>query len=200
MLQRILAVCAAVICSGLIAVGANLPLLTGPQDPSQLLAVANQLIQSVNTGVTGNLAAATADGATTATTAEVTLQTYSLPANQLSANGQGLRVQCWGTTGANSNNKTMKLYFGATSITTVAAASNAQGWFLRYVLTRRTATTQAMSGEGVAGTAAVTVVATTSQAPTENLAAAVTIKCTGTNGTASASDITAAGMIVEQLK
>jgi hypothetical protein len=35
-----------------VAWGANIPLITGPQDPSQLNATINQLIQSINSGIT----------------------------------------------------------------------------------------------------------------------------------------------------
>ena len=200
MFKRIAAVVAALACSAAIAVGANLSLITGPQDPSQLNATINTLIQSINSGVNGTLASATADASTTATTVETTLQTYTLPASQLSANGQALRIQCWGSTGANANNKTIKLYFGGVSMTTGAYAGNAQSWFLRMLVQRRTATTQSVQTEGVAGTGSLTPIAVTNQAGTETLTSTVVIKCTGTNGTASATDITAAGMLVEQLK
>lgn len=51
-MKRITAALAAIVLTAAAAWGANLSLLTGPQDPSQLLATLNTLIQSINTGIT----------------------------------------------------------------------------------------------------------------------------------------------------
>jgi hypothetical protein len=51
-MKRITAALAAIVFTAVAAWGANLSLLTGPQDPSQLLATINQLVQSINTGIT----------------------------------------------------------------------------------------------------------------------------------------------------
>ena len=200
MFKRLLAVLAAVICSGVIASSANLSLFSntsGCSEASQLLSCINRVIQSINAGVGGLGNAQTAAVSTTATTAETTLQTYTLPGGSLSAAGQSLRVTCWGGTGANTNNKTMKLYFGATAVSTATAATNNKGWFLDYIVMRRTATTEGFLGRGVVDTTAVSP--STADAA-ETLASDIVIKCTGTNGTASATDITAQGMIVESIK
>ncbi len=189
------------ITSGVAAFGANLSLLSGPQysEPSQILATVNTLIRNINAGVGGLINAQTAAVATGTGTAEQTLQTYTMPANQLASAGQAVRVRCWGTTGANGNNKTRKLYFGASVITTATEAANAQNWVLELVIMRTGAATQSVSGTGLAGTAGVTPLSYVNQG-TDNLAASVVIKCTGTDGTSSASDITANGMLVEQIK
>jgi hypothetical protein len=52
MLKRILASFGAVVGATAIAVAANISLLSGPQDPSQLLATVNGLIQSINSQIT----------------------------------------------------------------------------------------------------------------------------------------------------
>ena len=183
------------------AYAANLPLLTGPNysDPSNVLGTVNTVIQGINSGVGGLLNAQTAAVATGTGTTEQTLQTYALPANQLASAGQAVRVRCWGTTGATANNKTRKLYFGASVITTAAEAANAQNWFLDLVVMRTGAATQSVSGFGLAGTGGVTPISYINQG-SDDLTAAVTIKCTGTDGTSAAADITANGMIVEQIK
>lgn len=199
MLKRMLAVLAAIICSGAIALSANIPLTTGPQNASDLAAIVNNLIQSIN-GSVGRISASTTAASTTATTVETTLQQYTLAANALANAGDSVRVTCWGTTGANANNKTTKLYFGSSVISTATEASNAQKWWLDFVVMRRTATTQAVMMRGQAGTGSVTPLAPVTADGSETLTAAITIKCTGTNGTASAGDITAQGMIVEALK
>jgi len=199
MLKRLFAVLAAVACSGAIALSANLSLTTGPQPASDLASILNTLIQNIN-GAVGRISVSTTAASTTASTGEITLHQYTLPANYLNVAGDSLRVTCWGTTGADANNKTTKLYFGSSVISTATEASNAQKWWLDFIVTRRTATTQAIVMRGQAGTGSVTPLAPVTADAAETLTAAVTIKCTGTNGTASAGDITAQGMIVEALR
>ncbi len=125
------------------------------------------------------------------------MQQYTLPANVLTVAGQSIRISCWGVTGANANNKTMKLYFGSTVITTPTAATNAKGWNLTMTVMRRTATTEGVSSMGLVDTTPVSPVNTDAA---ETLTAGVLIKCTGTDGTSSAGDITANGMITELVK
>lgn len=178
---------------------ANLPLLTGPQDPSQIIATLNTLIQSINTGVGGLLNAQTASVATGTGTAEQTLQQYTLPANTITAAGQGVRVTCWGTTAANANVKTRKLYFGASALTTAAEAANAQPWFIRLLVMRTGAATQTTMGYGLAGTGGVTPISTV-VAGTDAFTADIIVKCTATDGTSAAGDVIAAGMLTELIK
>lgn len=200
-MKRILAAAAAIVLTASLAVAANLPLLSGPNysDPSQVLSTVNTVIQNINSGVGGLLNAQTAAVATGVGTAEQTLQTYTMPANQLAAAGQAVRIRCWGTTGATANNKTRKLYFGASGITTAVEAANAQNWVLELVVMRTAAATQSVSGTGLAGIAGVTPISYVNQG-TDDQTAAIVIKCTGTDGTSQAADITANGMIVEQIK
>lgn len=185
------------------ALSANLPLFTGPAgtnptaDSPPGLATFNQLIQVINGGVGGLNNAQTAAVATTTATTELTLQSYTLPGGTLAIAGQAVRITCWGVTGATANNKTMKLYFGASAIATPAAATNAKGWRLTMIVMRRTATTQGVDSWGLVDTTPVTPANTDGA---ETLSAGVLIKCTGLDGTAAAADITANGMIVELIK
>jgi len=133
---------------------------------------------------------------TGADTTEDTLYTYTLPASALSAVGKALRVRAWGSTSANGNNKTAKLYFGATVISTGAAAANAKDWYLEALVVKTGANTQTVLFNGTFNGAAL---ATQVSAGTENDAAAIVIKSTGTNGSASANDLTAKCQIVEYL-
>lgn len=199
--KRLVFALGGLLLSSAVALAANLPLLSGPNysDPSQVLATANAVIQSVNSGVGGLINAQTAAVSTGTGTSEQVLQTYTLPANQLSLAGQAVRVRCWGTTGATANNKTRKLYFGASVITTATEAANAQNWVLDLVVMRTAAATQSVSGTGLAGTGGVTPISYINQG-TDDLTAGVVIKCTGTDGTSAANDITANGMLVEQIK
>ncbi len=200
MFRKLFATFAVILGSFTIAIAANLPLITTPIPASDIQAALNSLIRSINSGVGGLINAQTAAVSTTATTVETTLQQFSVPANTLSTAGQSLRATCWGTTGADSNNKTVKLYFGSSVISTGAYGGNAQSWWLDFMVMRRTATTQGLIMRGTAGTGSLTPVAVLSADGAETLTAAVLIKCTGTNGTASASDITAQGLIVESIK
>ena len=197
MLKRVLAALAAVFCAGAIAVAANIPLLTGPVDPGNLRGTLNTLIQSINANVGGLLNAQTGSTGTAANTVETTLQQYTMPANTLSAAGQSVRITCWGSTAANGNNKTMKLYFGASVISTGVLTLNDKKWFLTLTVMRTAAATQAVLGSGVGD---ATNVATYGNAGTDALTAGVLIKCTGENGTVAANDIVATGMITEVLK
>lgn len=175
----------------------SLPFITGPQDAGVAQLLENQLIQTLQGGA-GLLSSAVTAAGTGADTTEDILQSYTLPGGFLAAAGQGLRIRAWGVTGATANNKTMKLYFGASVITTPTAATNAKGWELELSVYRTTsAANQIVAGRGMVDTTPVTGY---NNAGTDNTAAAVTIKCTGTNGTAAANDIVCNGMIIEIIK
>lgn len=188
------------------AYAASVPLLTGPSGtnpPAEMppgLGTLNQVINSVNTNVGGLLNAQTGSVGTTAVTTEEVLLSYTMPANTLSAAGQAVRITCGWTTGATANNKTVKLYFGASVIATPTQAANAQVGRLSAIVMRTGAATQKFFGGGMAGTGSITPVAEVYTAGTDNLAAGVLIKCTGTNGTAAANDIVANGLLTELIK
>jgi hypothetical protein len=198
-LKGILAGIAGVFFAAGLAGAANLSLLSGPQDPSQLLATINQLVQNINFGVNGRLSAnVTAVGTTT--TVEQTLMTYSLPANRLATDGDAVRVVCWGQTFANNNSKTIKLYFGNSVVSTASLASdlspNGKKWQLEMIAMRSGAATQMVTGRA---TVDLTVPVVYTNEGTDALTSAVTVKCTGTT-LQSIRDVTAQGMLVEQVK
>lgn len=195
-IRKMIAAAFAVVAASALAFSAQIPLLTGPQPAADLVSIVNGLINSIN-GSVGLLSANSSSVSTTATTVEVTLQNFVLNPNTLTAAGQSLRVSCWGGTGTNANNKTMKLYFGSSVITTPTAATSNKGWWLDFIVTRQSATAQGIVMRGQVDT---TMVTPTTANAAETLTSAITIKCTGTNGTASASDITSNGMLVEVMK
>lgn len=143
-------------------------------------------VLSVNTTSTG----------TGADTTEDVLLSYSLPAKSLSANGKGLKIRAWGVTGANTENKTMKLYFGSEVVATATAATNNKNWFLELEVFRTGSSTQVVFGQGQVDTTNVTPYVTTGA---ETDTATITIKVTGQSGTATADNIVAKGLIVEML-
>ncbi len=195
MLKRILAGLAAVIGAGSIAVAANLPLVTGAQDPSQLNATINTLIQSINSSVS-RIGVWTTQVQASATTAEQTLFTYTLPGGLLANAGDSVRITCWGVDAANTDNKAQKLYFGASTITTPTAATNNKGWRLTMTAMRSTATTQLIDSSGLVDT---TPVSPANASGAETLASAITIKCTTTTA-GTFNDVTGQGLLVEAIR
>ena len=140
---------------------------------------------------------------TDANTAEKDLITYSLPANSLSANGKMVRFKAWGTTAANANTKRIKLYFGSTAIIESGAVSaNNSSWTIYGTVVRTGVGTQdsfdgGFAYKAVSGTAGRDF--GEFYALTEDETGAITLKVTGQNGAASASDIVAEGIMVEFL-
>jgi hypothetical protein len=149
-------------------------------------------IRLVDTPIKVNTTAA----GTPASTVETDLITVTLPVRTLNWNGQALRVRAWGTTAANANLKTARLYFGtAVLVTTGALAANAKDWVLEALVTRIGDTTQDAIAQGIFNGALVDAKFT---APNQTLTAAVIVKVTGENGTAAANDLVAEGLIVTE--
>ncbi len=132
---------------------------------------------------------------TDANTTEKDLLTYSLPADSLSADGKLVRITAWGTV-TSASSKTVRLKFGATVIREIATSSGGLDWRIDGVVIRTGATTQDAMATGSLDTIAPD---TTLSTPAETLSGAVVIKVTGQNGTATANDIVAEGMLVEFL-
>ena len=127
---------------------------------------------------------------------EDNLMTYSLPANSMFLNDHVVRIHAWGTTAANGNNKTIKLYFGTSQLISsgVLTISN-KDWEIKGVVVRTAAATQEATATFWDSTP--TTVGPDRTTPSETLSSAVTIKCTG-EGVAT-NDIVQRGMIVEVL-
>ncbi len=195
MLKRLSMALIGLVCAGGIALGANISLVSGPQDPSQLLAVVNNLIQTLNTTVS-RIGVATTGVDSAATSGEQTLMQYTVPGGLLANAGDSIRIRCWGTTATNADNKAMKLYFGSSSITTATAATSNKGWNLQMTVMRRTATTQAVDSTGQVDTTLVTPANTDGA---ETLASGVLVKCTTTTA-GTAADVTAKGLLVEAIR
>lgn len=200
-IKGFLAGAAAVVFAAGMAGAANLSLLSGSQysEPSQILATVNTVIQNINFGVSGRLSAGlTATGTSLGTTVDQTLMTYTLPASQLANPGDTIKVVCWGTTAANSNVKTAKLNFGTSQIVTssTSGSPNAAKWRLELVVMRSGAATQTVMGNGQILASPISIY---TNAGTDSLAASVAITCQGNTPTAP-QDLTAQGMLVEQIK
>jgi aminopeptidase S len=175
------------------AFAANLPLLSGPIDPSSTLYTLNQLIQSINTGVNGTLAALTTAG-TTSGTAINALLTYTAPGAQLSYAGQSLHAHAWGTNSADANAKTVTFSYGAATCALVVTGSG-NTWSADWYLTKTGTNTQTYECSGRTST---TVVASVQGTGSVTDTAAVTVSISGTAATAGT--MTLAGGFIEQLK
>lgn len=198
-MKKILYTAFGLACMAAVAYAGNysrLTIITGAQDPSQLSATINGVINESNNTAPGLLYV---NGTSTANsgTAEATLFSYTMPAGYLASNGQSIRAKCWVGTANNANNKTMLLYFGAASITSAAAANTIGGW-LEFTVTRTGAATQTLAGNGQFGATGVTPIATQFAAATETLSAAIDIRCRATD--AVSTDTTGRLFVVESLR
>lgn len=142
----------------------------------------------VNTTAVGNVGSGEDD-----------LMAYPLPHNTLSANGKAVRVRTWGTFAANGNTKTVRFYFGATSVL-LANVTQSGGGFEADATVVRTGTSAQEAivrggtfTSGGGGAAA----GTDRAAPSEDTTASITIKVTGS--ATSNDDIVQRGMTVEVL-
>jgi hypothetical protein len=146
--------------------------------------------------VGGTLSSNTTSTCTIANTSETDLWTYSLPANALSVDGRGVRVTAYFTYAANADTKTVKIYFGSASATLDNSATSGNGVRGTMVVIRTGSNAQFLAADAVRGFAvSSSAVTTTTQTDT----AAITIKVTGTNGTAAANDICFKGALVEAI-
>lgn len=127
-------------------------------------------------------------------TGETTLSTTTLKGNSLAANGQAVRVTGYFLLANNANQKTYKVYLGATSITALSASTVANQWVKVEVTIMR-------AGAASEGVAVATLISganpiVSATAFSETLSGDLTIKSTGQSNTASA-DISQSVFIVE---
>ena len=133
------------------------------------------------------------------TTAEQTLASYTLPGGTLNV-GTKLRIKVSFAGAANGNNKTFKLYFGASVITSGTLTTNNKNGSAEMIVTKISSAGpvyQIAYANMLVDTTPITGYVDQSNA--DNPASAITIKFTGTNGTASAGDIIMNDFSVERL-
>lgn len=113
-------------------------------------------------------------------TGDDTLQSYSVPADCLSTNGDTLFGTCSGTFAATANNKTLRIKFGATTIfdSGALAIAAATDWVLQWEIIRTGAATQKCSARLITSSATQLAYADYSTAG-ETLSGAVTLLITG---------------------
>jgi hypothetical protein len=136
----------------------------------------------------------TTSAGTPATTSESDLWLYSLPADTLLVDGQTLRITVFGSTTVTARNKTARLYFGGTVVSTVVSGTAGAAFRIVADIIRVGATAQLATAHGLFNIANINPVVTT---PGETLSDAVTIKLTGQNAFAAADDLVFRGAIIE---
>jgi hypothetical protein len=146
-----------------------------------------------NVRITGQITAQLSTTGTGADTTEDTLQTFTLPANTLDANGRCLRIRAWGTYGATATNKTIRLYFGVVIYNSTALAQNGTSWILEAEVYKTGSNNQTSWATILAGNSDPGAQVNT---PNQTDSSGIVIKVTGQNGTANANDIVCNGMSV----
>lgn len=121
-----------------------------------------------------------------ATTAEETLKSYSLPAGSLGATNHGIYVTAFGRVGGNAQNKRVTLYVGGVNITTASVTNSGATWMLtaQYIKTG-SSTQRAFTSGQVASTALALASSTDTTTDTSD----ITISLKATSGSGSQSDI-----------
>lgn len=170
---------------------ANVPLVSSTaanNEPSQEVAQANSLIQSLNANLPGLIAALPAAKVTTGTAIE-TLMTVTLPGGLFTKVGQGVRVRAWGVNSADANAKTLTLAFGTKTIALTMTGSG-NNWDAEFIVYRTGADTQVGWGKGQTATTVVAANGFTDGA--EDDGAAITLLIRGTAATAGTMTLNAA--------
>ncbi len=169
-MRKLLSTTAAIAIAGTLAYTvartSNIPLLTGPScaEAGAQLQCLNQVIQSVNSGVTGNYAFVPGPVGVSGmgtTTANITLASATIPTGSILSAGQGYRARCAGITSISTTIKfgiavgrSIQVSLENIGINTIPA--NGSGWDLD--LEFRAATTPVTAntvwiGRALAGTA-----------------------------------------------
>jgi hypothetical protein len=143
-------------------------------------------------GLLGRNVTPTGNGADTT---EDILQSFTLPAGALATVGQKIKIKACGTYGANADNKTIKVCFGAQIYNTGIIAQSGTAWGIELEVWKTGPSTQAYYTSGLY--CGSSLVGTGGGTLTQTDTGAITIKITGQAGTANANDIVCSGMFVE---
>lgn len=139
----------------------------------------------------------TGSAASSATTVEQTLGSYSLPANTLNT-GTKLRIGASFSGGATNNSKTYKCYFGASAISSslLTTTTNAKNGSCEMIVTRVSASVHVVYANMLNDVVPITGYVTQN---TDADSSAITIKFTATQGASTAGDVIINDFWVERL-
>lgn len=131
---------------------------------------------------------------------EDTLKTYTMPGGTLvGADNDSVRITAWGKISGDSDDATIRIYFGATVVVSIGILRiSAIDWWAQATVTAETGSAQeACAGIVIEGSVCAALVTS----PGENPAGAIVIKCTGQNNTdADNNRATCSGWVVEKLE
>jgi hypothetical protein len=139
---------------------------------------------------------------TTTSTSETDLQTYTLPANTVSSDGQRLRIKAGGTMAATTRSRTPRIYFGAASTGIGTSLSTDTYWLFEYDILRAGSASQIIDIKGLIGAnnGAPAQTYERNVATSVDLTSSQVIKATGlVGGTPVANDIVCNFLTVELL-
>lgn len=148
------------------------------------------------------LSAITSTTGTPASTTETDLATYAMPAGQVAADGQALRITTAGVLAATTRSRTVRLYLGATLLASITTTNSAELlWSIEAWVTRRSSTSEQIFYKlTLGGAASDSWIISRNGTAAENLANALTVKITGqVGGSPVANDIDCRTFIVEHL-
>jgi hypothetical protein len=154
--------------------------------------IADDAVQIEHFSSTGQSHNDTSSAATGANTTETDLIDFTVAANELGANGEAIDFEFWGTTGATATVKTLKVYLGANVIAqnTTTTSPNGLNWVIKGTIIRDGSMSQTGKVEIIFDNVATEIDLVSES---EDDTAVMTLKLTGTNGTANANDIVANG-------
>lgn len=194
-MKKLLSAVAAIIVTSVAALAANIPLITTPTDPSQIVSIFNGILNAMNVGgvntgptiygvPTGFLNITPVPTATG--TGAQNLYTWTIPANYM-ATVRGIRFRCAGTKAANVDNVTTQIIFGGQAVANPPlSAASAAPWVLEASVYRTGVNAQTSYGISSFGAVQTANVQTTTVTDT----AAISVTCTVTDGTSAAADAT----------
>tara|TARA_R100001463_G_C3544352_1_gene222571 strand:- start:2502 stop:3659 length:1158 start_codon:yes stop_codon:yes gene_type:complete len=141
----------------------------------------------------------TTQEATAANTNPLTVATIAIPANTLASDGDAVEVDVYGSTAGNTNNKTISLKLGGTSVVSNGTLANPDGkvWRLTAHIQRTGATSSIISGQIVFDGSAADIQVANKTGFTWSNSNDITVVLQ--NGTSAASDITFEHMIVKKI-
>lgn len=185
----------------------NLTLTTGPYDVATLRNDINTILNQINAQAPGALNSQAGSVGNAADATDDTLYSYVIAANNWASyfpSAQpyglgGIRITAWGTSAANGQNKTVKIFFGGTVVISSAVVTiNAKSWIAQAVVIRTGISTQKAVGTMQSD---ATMIAAAAADLTETETAAITVKVTGASPTSSsANDILGKGMLIEAIR
>lgn len=129
-------------------------------------------------------------------TTEDTLDSFTLPGGTLDNPGAQVFIYAHGTYANNTNNKTVKLYFGTQAISTGVQTMSNLAWVVEAVVQKTAANAQVISGQYMAG---ATHGGATYNSGAENDTGGIVLKVTGQSGSVASGNMLLKGWFVQVL-